>query len=31
MKKENIVLDQAALEEKEFNRNKWFFATGGIG
>ena len=31
MKKENVVLDQAALEEKEFNRNKWFFATGGIG
>ena len=31
MKKENVVMDQAALEEKEFNRNKWFFATGGIG
>ena len=31
MKKENVILDEAALEQKEFNRNKWFFATGGIG
>lgn len=31
MKKDNIILDAAAQEEKEFNRNKWFFATGGIG
>jgi len=31
MKKDNIILDAAAQEEKDFNRNKWFFATGGIG
>lgn len=31
MKKDNIVLDASTLEEREFNRNKWFFSIGGIG
>ena len=30
MKKDNN-LNISTLEEKEFNRNKWFFSIGGIG
>ena len=30
MENENLVLDSSS-KDKEFNRNKWYFATGGIG